>query len=752
MLHSGHAAQPSPIVMEVSTMPTTASHSRLRHAVARALLLTIMVAAPLRAQTDDPLPDDIEGLIDEAVVPPAEEPGDLPLLDELEEYHAHRIDLLTTTADPLARLPGITIRDAGEILRFVDSAAPSRMADLDAIGWLTPAQRLVLRLFTTLRQTRHEPPPGLLVAIRSRVATDLQTRRGYRDTVYRVAPLRNDAGDSLGLDTIPIGHSYLGSPLGVRERVLLSYDRYAAGITFEKDPGEPILHDDTLAQGTGRYALLAPDPPAGEAERRMGAFISAHATARLGPVTLIAGDYSASFGHGLLLGESFGGFKGGEVASGPFARSGGLAPYRSSGESGFFRGAAAGIDGLPGGIGARLFVSARHLDATIVPSPEDPTLGIISAIRDDGYRRTRAELRRSGNLEERLAGINIERKFRGGSLGITAYRTVYDASPEAPAISPSPLTLVSIDGSYGFGRSMLTGEIARGDDGAIAAVGGFATRLGKVRLALAGRILPATFLTPHGRVFGESPSRPGNELGIYTALEAALSPSLSLGSYLDCYRIPEKTASVPFPRSGTDASLRLDYAPARGISLHAQIRNEMKEEAITIHDTAEVARKRMIGVETTGGRLEVAVSTPGERARLRGRYERRFVARGGGIPASDGLLAFVDARWAPSRALTIGGRLALFDTDDFDAALREFEGDPSGGLAAPALSGAGRRFYLQARWQPLPLLAISAKYAETVYTDRATIAPGDLQEIAGRMASGVVVQVEVRIGSGNAKF
>jgi hypothetical protein len=355
----------------------------------------------------------------------------------------------------------------------------------------------------------------------------------------------------------------------------------------------------------------------------MGAFISAHATARIGPLTLIAGDYSASFGHGLLLGESFGGFKGGEITSGPFARGGGLAPYRSSGESGFFRGAAAGIEGLPGGIGARLFVSARRLDATIVPSPDDTSLGTMGVIRDDGYHRTRAELRRSGNLEERLAGINVERKFRGGSLGITAYRTVYGAPPEAPSIPAFPLTLVSLDGSYGFGRSMLTGEIARGDDGTIAAVGGLATRLGKVRLALAGRILPATFVTPHGRVFGESPSRPGNELGIYAALEAAILPELSLGAWLDCYRIPEPTASVPFPRSGTDAYLRLDYAPARGIALHAQIRNEMKEEAITLRDMEEGDRRRMIGVEATGGRIEMEVGTPGERVRLRGRYERR---------------------------------------------------------------------------------------------------------------------------------
>ena len=56
-------------------------------------------------------------------------------------------------------------------------------------------------------------------------------------------------------------------------------------------------------------------------------------------------------------------------------------------------------------------------------------------------------------LEERLAGVNVEHRSREGSIGVTAYRALYDADPRGT-------TLLSIDGSYRFGRSMLTGELA----------------------------------------------------------------------------------------------------------------------------------------------------------------------------------------------------------------------------------------------------------------------------------------------------
>ena len=710
---------------------------RLRRAIRLLLWIAFIPASTLHAQPGTLPPDAVDAIVDDALIPEDDPPDDPALIEELEEYLAHPIDLFTTTADILSRLPGIGRRDAEEILDFVDSVAPARMEDLEAMPWLTPEQHATLRLFTTLRRPARGAPAGLRLEARSRIATDLETERGYRDTLYTITPLRNDAGDSLGLDTLPGGHSYLGSRLGLRQRVLISYRGYEAGMTFDKAPGEPILHDDTLGHGTGRYAYVDRLSPTGPIVRRMGALLSAHAAARLGPVTIIVGDYSASFGQGLLLGASFGGLKGGQVVSAPFARGGGLAPYRSSGES-FFRGGAVEIAGL-GPVDARAFLSTRRLDATLETAPDDPSLRRVAAIRSDAYHRTLPELRERGSLEERLAGVNVEHRSREGSIGVTAYRALYDADPRGT-------TLLSIDGSYRFGRSMLTGELARDDGGTIAAVGGIATRLGSVRLAAAGRYLPATLHMPHGRTFGERPSPPGNEMGIYAALEAVLAPGVGLGCYLDCYRMPAPTPSVPLPHSGADGYLGIDWASSPGLALHAHIRRRTGEEAITIDDSLEVARRRMIEVTSTDGRLDATVSTPGERVRLRARYERRLIERRGGPPASDGGLLSIDARWAPSRQLAIGARLALFDTDDFDAAIRELEGDLPGSTVTPALSGEGRRFYLYARWQPVPGLAIAAKYAETVYSDRAAISPGDLQEIAGPMTSALTLQVDIGIG------
>lgn len=730
----------------------------LAHSSASILLLFALVAAfstPLRSQIVPPVPDELEPVIERAIEGSTQEETDAPeLIDELERYRRRPIGLYTATADSLARLPGISIQDAFAILDFVDSTAPASMEQLEAIATLDAEQLQVLRAYTSLRHPRFPAAPRrLIVSMRTRFQQDLQPRKGYTDKVRRLL-LRRDpvTGDPLEPDTATLGSSYLGGRQGLMMRILVTHGDFSAGITFQKDPGEPIVHTDTASFAYTRDELVDPAAPVSGIDRRFGSFASAHAEARLGDFTLHAGDYVAEFGQGLLLWTSFGGAKGSDVIRSPYKSPRGITGYRSAGEASFLRGGAIGFERQsPGrtGFGAHLFWSSRALDASIEEGTdaEGEPVQQIGSVREDGYRRTRSELRRSGNLNETLFGGNMWVRFRGGELGLTAYTSAYGMQPSADLArtrGTGRTTMIGIDGRYARWGVMLFGELARAANGALGAVGGVATTIHGIDLTVAGRWLPATFTTPHGAGFGESPLRQHNEQGIYIAAKAPILPKLTLSSYFDLYRIPERTDLVPFPRNGADGYLQFDYTPTPALKLEARLRSDSKQAALTVADALGRDRRRLIDRTSASGRLSMEYLTHGGAFRLRARIERRFIGSSDGVPASDGVLSYVDFRLCPMPAISLGARAVLFDIDDFDAAMYEFEQELPGRLTNLALSGEGRRFYLYVFWNPSPTYSIAVKYAETVYIDRESISPGTLQEIAGPVSNNIAVQLDLK--------
>ncbi len=741
------------------------SRRRYRHGILPALhshtglllgaIMLFLALAPARAQAQalDQLSE--EELIERTAEPAGEEPGeDLDLLDDLGIYRRRPLNLHTTTADSLARIPGISIRDAAAILAFVDTASPARIDELEAIATLSADQLQLLRIYTSLA------PPGpsassepFTMSVRTRFQQDLQPRRGYTDRLLRTIP-RRDAltGDSLGIDTISIGAPYLGGRAGLLTRILAGYGAYSAGITFEKDPGETLFTYDTAMLSYSRYEYVDAQAASSGIKRRFGGFLSAHATAHVGPVSIHLGDYTAEFGQGLLLWSSYGGGKGGEMIGAPYKSARGITPYRSAAETGFLRGAALGLhlhEGMLSGLEAHLFWSERMLDASFEESID--TAGAVaeqaSSIREDGYRRTRSELRRSANLGETLLGGALSMRFRGGNIGLVGYASRFAmplSDPLTVSYGGERTTMMSIHGQYARWGMFLFGELARAPNGTPGAIGGITSTIGSTDIMVAGRSLPASFATPHGTGFGESPRRQRNEQGIYIAAKTAIIGGLFLSAYLDHYRFPERSSLVPFPRTCADGTLRLDYALGSSLRLYGQLRSQTKGFAPTIADSLGRERKRVVDRSSTSGRFSAEYQTRGGRFRLRARIERRFVGYTDGIPSVSGVLTFVDLRLRPRTSLALGARLAIFDTDDFDAAIYEFEQDLPGRITNLALSGEGRRLYLYARWTHGPTVSVAAKYGETVYADREAISHGGLQEIAGPIGSTLAVQVDVR--------
>jgi hypothetical protein len=713
--------------------------------LALALLAWLAAIHPLRAQAVGQMSDRDEERI-ERQLEKEEIDGTGDVDEEVERSIDMPLDLRTATASDLARLPGISIRDAGAIVAFIARAAPADRSRLDSIPGLTAEQLLTLRIYTTL----HAEPPErsrLNGEVRIRAATDLQRRRGYRDELTRVVPRRSGpAGDSTGLDTIGIGSSYLGARPAILMRARVSYGTFSAGCTIEKDRGEPILWRDTLDYSYQRNEYVDRASPARRTQIRFGGFVSAFAQEELAPATIILGDYTARFGEGLLFGAFNNRSGAGEIARGARGAARAIRPYRSTDEAHFLRGVAITLhEGrwLPRGLALTAFASARSLDASIGDGMGDNGSEVVESLRDDGLHRTRAEMRSSGNLTERLLGVNLQHRFHAGSAAITIYHARYSLSiADARAVPYDRVTMASIDGHYNAPWGTLFGEAARDANGTVAAIGGIAAKLGAAEIVLKGRWLPASFITPHGSASPLSSTGVRNEHGIDMGVRARLIDRLHLIAYADLQDAPDRSSSLPFPPMGEDGFLQLEYQPTKELEIDGRIRRTSSRDLVTLADTLGRERRLVLDRTSSGGRIAMRyIAGPLE---LRAELERRFVDLEMGAPARHGLLTYVDLELHASGSLEIGIRFGLFDVDDFDATIYELEEDLPGRLTSIPLSGHGRRSLLTARWRPSRGIAIAAKYAGTVYDDRNTISPGTLDEIDGPINNTLAIQLDAR--------
>ncbi len=703
---------------------------------------TVHCAGAVQGDAQDTSGDSAPAL--ERLLEEESESGSEEVLDELERYIREPLSLHVASATELSRLPGISPGDARAILRFVAERGPIDLSELENAGLATEEQIGTLRTYTTLARPTPEAPK-LKVALRARAVIDLQTRLGFRDEIYRVGLLHDPAtGDSIGLDTFSLGPSYLGGPGAVMTRIDGSYGDYSAGIVFERDAGEPLFVRDTLGYARTRFERTDGIPGGGSISR-FGAFTGGYLTLKREPFTAHIGDYTADFGGGLALGGSNRRYAG-------RGRPRGIAPHRSSEGNRYLSGAAVSMAGdpLPPGFSAAAFVSRRSLDATfgnIIESDGD-TVFSVTSLRDDGYRRTWSELRRSALLIETLTGAALRYGSKERHIAFTTYRSRFRSSSHSDSTRPldhSGLSLLAVDGAIETGNLAVRGEAARDGAGIVAGRGGIDLAHAGMNIALTAHFLPFSFVSPHAGTIGGTGSGRSNERGLSIMIDAKIAPRSVIRTSFDLARTFERTYAVPLPASESRGSLSLDCEAAPGWKLDLRIRSAAAVTATTIRDRFGRDRRAVMEREAFAVRAGLEWSSPDRRFRVRARFERLHTSYSEIRPSLDGLLTYLDLQWSPSTALVVGLRRALFQGEGNDAAPYMFEQDLPGRPAGETLAGEGGRSYIHARWRPLPGISIAAKYGETLYHDRETISPGTLQEIDGPLHGTLAVQIDVSL-------
>ena len=638
------------------------------------VLPVIFGAPPVNAQ-------DIEESLEQAIEAVIDDSGEeaTRTVEELSFRVLRPLNVNTATADELAAIPALTPLTALKIILHRNTHGP--FASYDSLRNVEGVTEDAWREARPFLMVGDNTPPS-------------PSRAGKVELVQRIGRRTTSSSDAT--------HAYLGGPERMYTRLSLYGARHvSANLTLDKDPGEAFRwHPATQTYGYD--------------------FLSAHVALRdVGRIRmLVAGDFTANFGQGLVLssGSVFG--KGGNPLRPAAHRDGGLRPYRSSDEFHFFRGVGTTVALTPS-LTATLFGSHRRLDGSVEDGcGVESDARCVTRLVTDGLHRSEGELTRKGVQGTTVMGGALEYRNASVRLGATGYRnrfsmpvTAGDAPYERYDLVGRRVSALGIYGQVYVHDLLVFGEAAYSPKGSLGAIGGLLVQVSeRAQATILVRHYPASFVDLYGNGFGERSGTTRNESGFYMGVRLTPHRRWTVEGYFDQYRFPWLRFGVHRPASGYEALARIEYRPRARLNLNLQGHTETTEQSLIVPDLYG-RLLRSVGPETRQYLRAQATYSIGELVRLRTRLEGAQVR----TPENDerGRLAYQDVRWQPVRWLRLDGRFTYYDTDGYASRLYAYENDVLYAFAGPALSGRGLRYYALASAELLSGLTVQFKYGHT---------------------------------------
>lgn len=666
---------------------------------------------------------DIEAFIEELFSIQEEEINYEDLYESLLQLHLNRLPLNQVQAEGLQSLYILSPLQINSFLAYREEVGPLlSIYELQAIpNWDLETIRKI-RPFVALgapggKRSEHlwarmkKERDAYLMVRQRRV---WETRRGF------TAP-----------DTLSDGRlstRYVGDPndIYVRFRIQHAND-YSVGLTLNKSQGEAMTWDPV----TRRYGFN---------------FVSFHAalTPKGKWKTVALGDYQLQFGQGLVYGAGFSVGKGAEAVTTVRRSTLGVRPYSSVLEFGFFRGAAATYqlgNWEVTGIYSRAPRDARvQTEYDSLDQPED----YFSSLLQSGLHRTASEIAAKSRGREENVGGNIhyrsvDKNFQWGvNTLITTYSQPFFPTARkynAFEFRGKSNQVHSTYFSHNYQNYFFFGEAAISKSGGRGTVLGMMSSLHPhVNLSLLWRKFDRDFHTFYGNAFSEG-TRPINEEGIYLGLAFSPNRKFSWNGYFDYFRFPWMRFRVYAPSQGNEWLSRWSYRPDKRTHVFLQIRQESKSRNLTAA-FQEGYTYRL----AQGNRRNFVVSLDHQLSSqwsMKSRIQASSFDLGGVKTSGFALVQDLQGQWNKVR---ISGRIALFDTKDYENRQYVYEKNVLWAFSLPTYYGQGFRYYLLGQWRISPKLTLWGRWAKTTYTDRDQIGTG-LQEIMGNKLTETTAQL-----------
>lgn len=640
--------------------------------------------------------------------------------DDLYTFYDHPLNLNTASQTDLVRLHLLTdiqmisiinYRERfGDLLSIYELSAIDEL-DANTIDLILPfvtveaVDRDNFKWKNAFRYSRHE--------ILARYINTFEEKEGYKpkpDSILAENPNRQ----------------YLGSSDRIYFRYRSTYqDRLSWGITAEKDAGEEFF------KGSQKQGFD---------------FYSGHLFFReVGKFKAIAlGDYQVNFGQGLTMWSGFGIGKSADVMNGN-RHATNLRPYTSVNEVRFLRGAATQFTHKR--MDLTVFGSHKKIDANI--SLGDTINGFdnsFTSFQISGYHRTPSELEKKNALQETIGGGEIA--FRGDKfrIGLASVMTQFDqvlaidtSGYKKFKFSGNQLMTTGLNYRFYIRKMTLFGETAFSDNLKFGTVNGLSWHVDpRLDLMMIYRNYDKAFQSIYSTAFGESADNSG-ERGVYMGIQARISKKWSVNAYYDQFQYTYYKWLTNDYSQGREFFGQINFKANYSTNFYLRLRNKVTDRN-TKNDVFGIKGQEEIIKNTIRLNYDQRISSQWS---FKTRVE--FVQHTYGDVKSNGLLFFQDLKFRFKKTpLTLYGRYAIFDTDNYDSRIYAYENDLLGVFSIPSYYYQGIRTYLMAKYDIGRKVDIWFRWDVFSYANRDSISSG-LEEIQGSEKTTIKIQVKCRL-------
>ena len=473
-------------------------------------------------------------------------------------------------------------------------------------------------------------------------------------------------------------------------------NKFKAGFIAEQDPGEPLFSS---------FNKYNPDHFSG--------FVEFNSQKK--PFKLIAGDFKAGFGQGLVRGQSF-------IAK---ASTGIMLPEKntitrsiSSSESGHLRGIAFQMQ--TGRLRLSSYLSGVKHDAAIKKYiQENDSLFYFSSINKTGLHRNLVEIKNRNTLKQFNAGIDFTYMFKSISLGFFGEINSFSLPMEYYEFNSGNNTTNYISNFYNcsihykinFQKVLIYGEWASDQFGHMALLNGITAQLHPLAtLSMIHRKYSPVYRSFSASGFGKSSSIK-NEEGIYMAMHIYLFSFLSLSCNADHYVFPYLQNDLSPPSSGSDYMINAIFMFARESQFTIRYRVSNQQ----INSFTGMAGVNPNSKNSLSSWRLVSTFNLNESLMLESRFE---LSENQEYPDNYSNGIYLGQKLvlkSKSNKLSFYSSYGLFDTQDWKTRIYIYEHDLLYDFSIPALYRKGSRFSLMFRIALTSNSQIWIKYYMTHY-------------------------------------
>jgi len=669
-------------------------------------ILFLVTIKPINAYSQDDATDVIEKILDLLSRDPSEDQDYSDIVERLNYYMKHPIDLNAATHEQLKELIFISPVQINEILRhslengsFMDvlELQSIRSLDMESIGLLLNFVRVSF------------PAPLKDLTIKKLI------NKADHDLMIRVGRiLEGQSGFSKAANSEEA--NYQGSALRLLTRYRYNFSNtLAASLNMEKDAGEQFFNK-SKTNGFDFYS--------GNISFRGSGIVK----------KLLIGDYALQFGQGLVMWSGSGFGKGAGIST--IAKQDfGLKPYSSVNESMFLRGVSGTFKYRK--ISFTPFASKKNLDASLTDQGNE-----ISAVNISGLHRTKSEIDNKARLSSSIYGAHIQLNSRSLNMGFISYQTHFNLPFSAGKslyeqydFRGNSLTNLGMHYDYNFRNTYFFGEMAHSKNGGSAFINGIMSSLSpRVSIVLMHRNYAKNYHSFFNQSVSEA-SNAVNESGFYSALALKFDSKWDFFTYSDFFRFPWLKFRVNGPSSGYEILAQINYRMNKKLKLSSRFKQQVREE----NPDDNIAGSGLETVDKQNYRFEIIYSI-NDRFSLRNRAEIvRF--QKGEAKYELGFLNYQDIIYKPLSSKLSGNiRFGIFDTESFNSRIYAYENDVLYSYSVPAYQGKGVRFYINARYTLVRGFDLWLRYSLTSYYDQKNVGSGD-DQIRGNKRSDVRLQI-----------